>query len=526
MRSYQAPSSKELHACANTLLKSYKNDNSERLKLINLIEKITESVEKNKTPDADKIILGACVYALENITIENDKSWGSTFFTKSSTLKDAIKEALNIKDDTKLSDDKKNLLDDMSRLKYLAAFNKYLKTNQIKIDDQLESKDFVTKIKSVSEKLVKRLDPIIKNTLSKPPTRKALLESFEKLPEKYLSASKNDSFYTYYTGNRSLHEKYALFIKLLNDPKLEKFMLIQSESKEMKYPTEYTVPYAAMMHFRNQIMKEYKVRSAKSHSRLHDMLEEALNIQPDTVIPYSVQDVYLSDLRSVIARLKSDKEAISYLEKSGLKDAVLFLQKTEKDINADLTALCEAEEKSMTCSSNTSANISSVVTWTVRFGVGMMTGRLVAELIPGFGKNIISKAAGVLGLWYYGEKGEIIFRSLGSLVENNLLGTVATVACTVLDPIGTMAGYVVGEAIAFVATKVNDGYRYVVYNPRTCLNLKDGNPDQEWLEVLYDALPDEKRKILLRVEDFKIPEDNEYEKVLESTSLIQNYMKK
>jgi hypothetical protein len=492
MPGYQPPESKLLREFTGNVHKYYTGVNSDRKNDITLIEKMSN------TPD--ETLLGACVLSLEKMKAENGslprKVYG-TFFKSGSSLENILTTGLN-------ADEKLNILDDKKRLTYLNQMSKYIKSNPGLFDekDQKSTSNLAQEIKTATDALLKRLQPIIDNTLKRPPTQRALHESFAALAETYEKASSNDFGLASWIGYKDKHAQYAQFIKILNDPELAKYKSPQTE-EGIKWPTAYTIPYAAMLHIRNQIAKEYTIRSAKNNSRLHDLCEDGLNLQPDTVVPDEIQDVYLSDLRSVVARLKCDPEAIKLFEKKGFKKAKEFLTTIERELNEQLMALTDPNKDK----GPAATRLTNIVTWSAQFGISIVSGNIAARLFPGLSNNILSKTIALVGLIRYGKSGEVVLSNIGGELESRILGTVATVFSTVLDPIGSVAGYLAGEALGVIITAGAKGLELITFNPNINPKFEQNGPEHEWLQTLYDVLPAEKKKILLKITDNLQTED-------------------
>jgi hypothetical protein len=517
MPGYIPPEGKLLQEFTANLHTYYKGTNPERKKDIAFIEKMSTR------PD---LALRACILKLKKTEFSYDTISSNIygkFFKSGSELHNLLKNGINI--DGMNAENKKNNLDDKQCLIYVNQLAKDMKRTDFISDpnDPKSAQTISDEIKSVTSSLLTRLAPVIENTLKRPPTQRALLESFSKIPEAYEKACSKDSFLSAWIGYKEKHEQYTKFIKIMHDLKLSTAQLV-GNNDNIKWTPSYTIPYGILLHIRNQIAKEYKLRSAKNNSRLHDLCEEALNIQPGTVVPNEIQDVYFSDLRSLIARLKCNPQYIEKFEKAGLKKAKEFLTMMEKELGEELTALVDPEKNA---EAKATTKLSNVVAWTAQFGFSIISGNMAARLFPGLSESVLKKTIGLVGLIYYGRKGENLFLQIGGELESRMLGAVAGVFCMALDPVGTMAGYLAGEALGIIISIGEKGIQYMTFNPNIFpKNLEDYVPEQEWLQTLYDVLPEDKRKILLKVTDgLKTEEQTSDVTLVNNENMIKSLLK-
>lgn len=488
MPGYKPPENTILREFTKKLNTYYKGTNPDRKADIAFIEKMA-----SHSPNA---LLGAYVLKMKKTEYSYDtlsSNLYGKFFKNGSEFHTLLKNVMNL--DGMNEDKKRNDLDDKQCLIYLNQLAKDLKNDPINIDAK-STQVISDEIKSVTDTLLKRLAPIIENTLKRPPTQHALLESFIKLPESYKTACSKDSFLTSLLGSKDKHEHYTKFIKIIHELGLSNPQFTGNVDN-IKWAPSYTIPYSILLHVRNQIAKEYKLRAAKNNSRLHDLCEEALNLQPGTIVPNEIQNIYLSDLRSLIARLKYSDEYIEKFENAGLKNAKAFFTQMEKDINEELTTLSNNDKKQ---DYKATTQLSNIVAWTAQFGFSIISGNVAAQLFPKLSENVIKEAIGLVGLIYYGKSGKNVFSQIGGALESKMLGAVAGVFCSVLDPVGTMVGYLAGEALGVIISVGEKGIQYITFNPSIFpKNLDDHVPEKEWLQTLYDVLPDDKKRILLRV---------------------------
>lgn len=505
MPGYQAPDGRLLKEFTEKLDTKYTGKNPERKKLISLMQQMHTHSET--------AILGAYVFGLEKIGYEYTGVTGNLkkaygFFAKAgSELSDVLKQGINL--------DEKNALDDKQKLILLNQFRKDIKAKPL-VADEKELKSLHDEIKSVTDRLIASLKPEIDKTLRNRPTARALREAFAKIPQEYTEKAISDSMLSNRVGHsiigyKDRRDQYIKFIEVLHDAELKKHFA----STDGGWPASYAIPYATLLHIRNQINKEYKLlRSPRGNSRLFDFCEDALNISPGTEVPTDIQNVYFAKLLSVVAELANDPQAVVHFTKRGMKNPKEFFTAMQQELIEELAEVTNPEK---TSKYTVSDRVASAVAWSTQLGISIATGSIAERLFPSLANNILSRGMALAGFVSYGAMGEIIFTNVGGKVETELLGLVSTGLGLVLNPIGTGAGYIAGTAVSVVITAGQKGIQFMVFHGDSKTKDLGNTSEQEWIQTLYDVLPEKDRTILRKIND-NLKDENQQAVELNATA--------
>jgi len=504
MPSYQAPGIDSLRKIGTTLESQYKNSNLSRKQLIALLK----SLQAISDPNADRIILGAAIYAMEFIADTEYKGYVYSFIFKDpskvakeknpSTLCKLIMNELNISD--------QNQLTDQDRLIYLNYFHKYTKTHfHSPAEKDVKSiLPFHEQVKKVCDDVLLRLTPEIDEFLKKPPTRRFLLNQTSQLSTVYEKASPAPKgALAYFVGNKKVHEKFSKLITMFNSPEISSTFLPKYEKTNdpNKLLNDYTVLNALLLLAMLWVESEYKIRSA-DNSEFYKICKDTLNIQSSFDVSDAQKKKCFKDLSSVIERMKDDKPTLDFLEKNNLKDAHKFLLEIDKQLLEQIAILNDPAK----CSNPTLiSRAGSAIYYTGRIAVGVVAGQGAARLCKTtLESGVIKGGSTIAGYLIFGTTGAIWGGHVGTFLESTIPNFIGQYLGFGLEVAGTAFGHVIGGIVTAAVTATSAGLSLIPISFASAPAVipdKKTEQDKEWILTLLDVLPEPKKKILLKVVD-------------------------
>lgn len=468
-----------------------KKDNPVRLESIQYLARLYLSLVNNCHPHIAKIFAGGIYKVLMDIDSEN-YTWSGLFGLYKKACGDTSDLSKSLKKELHINVDQYDIIANKHRLVCLHALSKYESTDfQHKPD---EAKQIITYRKQVENEL----KPAIDELLSRPPTEAALNERFATISDEYIKLISQDSYISTLLGSQEKHKQYAQFFKMLNDEKLHEVSHLElGEKDKQAISVRVATRYAALLFVRRRILAELNFLQRNlptalvGRSRLLKLCEEALNLEESSTIPYPVQRTNIFHLASKTSLLAHNKQALEIIEKYFPHAAKQTLDELTAELEEELPSIRYEEKYS------NSSTLVDFFTWIARFGIGFLSGSIVASSFPMLTAGMLSQGAAIVGYIYWGNDGKRAFQYVGEFIENQILGNAANVINTVLNPAGTAFGYVAGGVVGIAISKTADGFRLIGFNPKVMLN--SDKPDQAYIDTLYEVLPEKQAQKLARV---------------------------
>lgn len=335
MPQYQPP----LTSSLREFIAHLKDNYNKRTELVNILESL-----KNLSGDHEQeILLGACIYVMEQIESERIYKYISPrikyhagFYKTGSELYEKILTALHIKDN--------NPLDDKHRLTYLMHFyNHANKPDSEQKETSALSASALLVIKNVMDRLKLTIDLLLK----RPPTEKALQKAFSDLPDK---------FHKERGGSNSAWINQIKFCE----------KILEKEQKQTNF--DYSFRYGLLLHYMLLIEPTYYWRSP-TNSVLYKLCRQCLNIENTAQLSDLVKIKYLSSVTSYVAQITPHPEEIKKWNDENF-DAKKFFKNTQKAIIASLTILNNSDQDDLLPQSIKDL-IDSLSSYASHYGVGL-----------------------------------------------------------------------------------------------------------------------------------------------------------
>lgn len=494
---YKIPSLSQLQSILLNIKKNYSLDSgkqaSQRKTFVDFYSELVQKSENDPSERMRLVLMGALIAELEHIkeleykgySPEPKTSWYGFFTGKGSVLYSAIKKALGITKDNKLTNDiRLRCLNEL--YKYHLQFYPHHHVFRDEIHDHLArvKKRELDRIHGTSEGL---------------PSLRTLEKSLDDLPNHYKSEAR-------LRGRSKERELQLEFIKFIKESCKEYYDKNTNDfSHNYAYLQNCNVQYALVLFTLMRIMSKHKVLSPEggalnNGSDLYKICLQILRYKHLSSIEHEKKIAWLRALHDHIQLLKDSHQFPSKFDKYAkyIKDYI-SQEEIAKHSPKWYTLICQH---------------------VVRYGMGFAATKLTADIVlKWIGGTIAGTVSGPIGIVVYLTGGTILVSQLGKLVTEKIIPKATAEAYAwALDRIGKSVTKATMDNVAYrFSVNKRGGLRELLRDPS--VTDEDKKAVEDWITTLLE-LPDdimtpiEKENIRFIWDDVRLTDEKRHEDIL------------
>lgn len=454
-----------------------KTPSIKRLAPLNYLDNLYKSLEINNPPNKEDIFTGGCFKVIQDIKEESSGVTGLWGYLPSITG-ERSELRINLKKELQITQFSLDV--DKEQAVCLHALSKY------EADDFKHTPEQKKQLTQYQTIVQKRLKPVLDELYGRLATIEYIEKNFELIHAEYVARIKDDSVTSTYFGHQEKHKLFSCFFAALSDEEFVKLASVEDNKKDRdNLPQHISTKFSALLLAHNDFTKEFS-----NSKRLLGLVDDTMNMQPNTNIPLSIQAANLAHLLAIITKLKLNTKALDHLKQFYFKDKdpIAELTKIENILDTEYTEIKNRISGKISDSYSSSA---------LRFCLGLAAGNALSLMFPILSSGMLVKGASVVAYYRWGLDIQSYCELFGGFLHSQVVGNIAKMLAVVFEPVNTAVGYAAGGAIGAAAQIANKGLLLTGLKQKP-LSQSDLYVDQRLLNTIYETNPD-KRKILLRV---------------------------